>query len=268
MKAFKEFKNGLTKQSAFGLISLLNKYTKKQKGLWITLGIFWAVALIASLSVLSNDWSSPLEILFMSKMIIIIGATIPILIITTFSVPSTLNSIHKSTMIKRIGATRLTEQSFVMVTWTYYFMLAIIVYVSCYMGFSIILGVFDVGNLITSLLYSIVLISMLTSMGVLLGTLPIGTAASTTISIVLFIVSLLFGGLLPYVTSAFAILMPNVTIILIMVNPIGLSTYVSYAIASGLAGTYFALLGTLYVLLLSSMMFFGSSMLMSFNKVR
>ncbi len=269
MKAFTEYKKGLSKQSASGLVSLLNDYTRKQIGLWITLSIFWLMALFFAISLrISMHLYSAIEIKLIFNSIILIGAIVPAIIIATFSIPATLNTIHKSTMIKRIGATRLTEKSFILITWLFYFVLTIITYSVSFLVFSLIMGQLNISEMIISYIYAIIVISMLVSMGTLLGALPIGTVASISISMILFIFSLVFGGIIPWLTQILVKIIPGVTVFFIFINPIGLATYVLFGITSGTGGTLLITLGTLCILMFSSMMFFGASMIMSFNKIR
>ncbi len=273
MEVFKSFKKGISSQSVSAVNSLLWNYIKKQAGLWTVLSLIWLMLVLTIIGYgVDSEYYSSEELKFMANFIVIIGSALTLLVVTTFCISTTLNSIHKSTMIKRIGATRLTEQSFVLITWTYFFVFSCILFLSTYAILSILTWIafksFYITGIAKTLIFSIFMLAMFVSIGVFLGVLPIGTAASIVISIAVMLLAIFFGGFFPFIVNAISYKIPVIATSILILNPIGFTSYILYSVSSGTANLVLYTAGLIYTVSVGLTLFFGSSLVMSFNKVR
>ncbi len=278
MKAFKRFTTGFNSKTFKGIGYLISKSLMKQIVLWVFIGLFLLLTFVL-MSEYSSMILSPAEGGFDGNIfssyahIIIFGTIMPLFLITSFSIPGTLNNIHRSTMIKRIGATELTEQSYIFIIWIWYLIIDMILILILFSG-SFMLTYVIFGNISLSIvwlyaiLFSMILVITFVSIGVFLGTIPMPPAATSALCTFLFILSLLFGGVIMVVTKAITYSSPTLISLIIILNPIGISTYVMNYIFIGDAEVVMMLLICAYLLMISALAFFGASLIMKFNKIK
>lgn len=278
MNIVKKFTQGMDSNTFKGVGYLLWLNIKKQIALWVFVGIIVILALLATTGTIQNynreTWSTAIQAQFSVRVIIVSGTLIPLLFVTLFSIPSTLNSIHKTTLIKRIGSTRLTEESFILIITIWYTIISVAILSSLFFGIIIISRVQAppelelLRNIFKAYIFALFLTILLVTMGVMLGNMPVSQILVTVLTTVLFIASLLFGGFILPLTNGIGILIPSTTRILVILNPIGFS---SYSMASILTDGYTwvsAISSIVYMISLSLLFFCVSATIMNFNKIK
>lgn len=278
MSAIKKFSQGVDNNTFKGVGYLLWLNIKKQIALWVFVGLIVLAALIGIVSSImaykSSTWMTVSILRFDVRALLIAGTLLPLSFITLFSIPSTLNAMHKTTLIKRIGATRLTEESFIMLVSIWYTIISLAVVTILFFGMITISRMFGTSdmqlldNMFKAYIISIFVVLLMVNMGVLLGTMPISQILVISISIVLFILSVLFGGFLMPVTNGFAVWIPTFTRWAVIINPFGFSSYTMASILTDGYGIGTTLISIIYMLSLTLLCFCGSSLAMNFNKIK
>lgn len=278
MNSIKKFTEGIDTATFTGMGYLLWLNIKKQVFLWVFIGFI----VLMSLSTITT-WIRYYEnssyyqlgtIKLTVRAALIFGTLMPLAYICLFSIPGNLNALHKTTLIKRIGATRLTEQSFITIVTIWYFIISLVVVSIIFFGLAISVSLVDatglglLNNLFKAYIFTLFVTLLMVSVGVLFGTLNISQVLITIISVFLFVFSLLFGGFLLPITNTFGHQIPVFTKWALIINPFGFS---SFSMASVLTGQYTigtSLVAITYMLTITLLCFFISILKMNFNKVR
>lgn len=277
MNTVTQFTKGIDSSTFKGVGYLLWLNVKKQIGLWVFIIFIILLCLyfeMYSINEYKNGWYTIGETKFFTRMAILSGTLIPLLFIALFSIPGTLNSIHKTTLIKRIGSTRLTEHSFILLITIWYTLISLAFLTSIFFGVVIIGKILSppelsmLENTLKTYLFSIFLVILMVTMGVLLGTLPISQILVTTISVLLFIVSVAVGGFLISVTNFLGIAYPTIVRLIALANPLGFSSYSMASILTGGFSLSSAIASIIYMVSLSLLFFCASAVTMNFNKVK
>ncbi len=254
---------GFNFKSISGISYLLWTTVKKQ---WP----FFLFIIIGSISnittALTTSWDSTINTLFSFSTIV------GVLFLTLFSIPMTLSNIHSTTMIKRIGSTRLNERSYILVVFLAYLLIALIYfYINVLIWWIVMLSAGKASLINTSviyLVYSLFTIILMISVAIFLGTLPIGKVVQVIISFILAIYFMIFSGLIAPLSITLSVVAPILNIVMVLLNPITTSYYILTTIAQFSSTTLITVIGILYTVL-TSLIFIALSMkFMSFNKVR
>ncbi len=277
MNIFGNFFKGFDGNSFKAIGSLMTNNLKKQVFVWVIVamtlvgtvigaGFLWFMNLVTGGEI-------PESLIFDSLNSVLLTATmLPLSMITIFSIPSIMNSIHKSTMIKRIGATKISEQAFVLMTWVIFFAFAVLFTTIVYFGLLTMFFIFFGGGVVDSwlviYLYTLLTIVLYVSLGVLLGTLSIGSVSSTLLSVFVLGMTLLVGGSMEMVTNMFVAIFPRIAILIILLNPLALASYGISSLFAGTVSMTFILVTVIYTMMVSAVFFLWASKKMSFNKIR
>ncbi len=277
MNVFKSFTKGFDKSTFKGVGYLIWTSMKKQIALWVFVGLFIAAAFIGEFFVFlnanHNSYYEPAEVRFAVRSIIIAGTLLPLLLIGLFSIPNTIKSLQKTTLIKRIGSTRLTEESFVLILFIWYLLLSFIVVTSTIGILSFMALVMQrpttnsLHGIFPAYLFLMLVLLMFVSVGLLFGSSSISHGLVIGLTVLLFVVSILFGGFLAPMTNAFGYALPNFTSIMIIINPIGFASYSMQSILTQSFGATATIVSILYLVSLSLVSFIGSANMMSFTKI-
>lgn len=277
MQFFKTMTTGIDKSTFKGIGYLLYTSIKKQLALWIFIALISIAMFYGIFSVIGGmkkGWNSAYETSLLVKTIAMLLTLMPIFLISVFSIPSTLNSLQRSTLIKRIGSTRLNEQGFIVIVWVWYFIISMTVMTAIFILMVMFVALIDtsnaglISNWLWTYIFSIFVVMMFVSAGVLLGVLPVSQGFVIAISVVLFIFSILFGGILSPLTDTIGIFIPGFTTVAILVNPFAFTPYIMHSIFFGNGNGMLTMISIIYTLTLALTFFFLAAKFMTFNKIR
>lgn len=274
----KNFIKGFNRASFSSILFLLLTYLRKQK---VLIGLSFLVLLGSIITftifgVIDGDavngtWEYNQAILI-ATLTFSIGSFAPICLIAFFSIPGILASVQNSTMIKRIGSTRVTEKSYVLIVWVVYYLALSLIYLSASIIFMILQAILfkdlNIGNSIATIFYMLLVIALLTSISTLIGTSPINRAWKIALQLILFAYIFVYGGIINDLTNILISLSPVSSFIFIALNPLTLSLYIGNLIVFENTTIWLSLVGAIYALLFAIALLLVSISFMSFNKIR
>lgn len=266
------FIKGFNFRSITGIFYLLLTYMKKQ---WL----FFTIILISTFSyvfavpsIINSGYMDFEEKSNSINLFISLGTIMGIIFITLFTAPIALTNINSSTMIKRIGATRLNERGYVLIVYLFYSIIALLYFWISLLIWEIVLlivgGAQYVNISFMYFFYSIFVILMFTSIAIFIGTLPFGKVLQIILSMILFAYFMIFSGVITYLPSLFSIGFPIVNAILTLINPMTASYYVLTLISQSMDSGAILAFGFIYNICLTLTFIALSMTLMSFNKVK
>ncbi len=281
LKIFK----GVNSKSLSAISSLIHSYSKKKK-------ILFAIMILFSLSIFSM--SMPFIPLSYAQpnitKIFFIGLVFtPVIFLCIFSIPSIISQMHSNTLIKRIGSTRLNERGYILTIWIVFFIRALIYFlislVLWTIAFSLVgklptelgneLSQITAGIIISMILnhsfafitFSLIYIMFLVSFGILLGMIPIGQISKGILSLLIFISIILFGNIFVPLGLLFDEIMPVVSIVFTILNPVTLLSVILEGLYNGSFTIGYSILYYIISISLTISTFLLAASLISFNKV-
>lgn len=274
----KSFIKGLNRASFSSILFLLLTYLRKQKVLLVLsfLILLGCIITFIIFGVIDGDaavgtWDYNTG-LFVSSLTFSIGSFAPICLIAFFSIPGILSSVQNSTMIKRIGSTRVTEKSYVLIVWIVYFLTLSFIYLFTSIIFMILQAILfkgsNIGGSIATIFYMLLVIALLTSISTLVGTSPINRAWKISLQLFLFVYVFVYGGIISNLTNILITFSPVSSFVFIVLNPLALSLYIGNLIIFENTTIWLTLVGATYALLFAIALLLVSISFMSFNKIR
>ncbi len=193
---------GVNKESFYSILYLLKSFVFKQPKFYILSIVFSLMFFIPFIFFrVALDNYDVLEISNMYTYYFISLIMIPVVILCLFIISNSLSKISSTTLIKRIGSTRLNEKGYISIVSVIYTMFAFSIFFITYIFWVIIFKMLGAsnsaifsGNIVT-IIYILLFILLMVSTGVLIGTSGIGQSSKTTISFFLFITFFIFSDL-------------------------------------------------------------------------
>ncbi len=218
----------------------------------------------------------------------------PVFFLTMFSIPSTISQMHSTTLIKRIGSTRLNEKGYMLSVWIIFFIRALIYFAISLLFWTAIYSLIakyqimmlqvtdDKISTITSkmilslflensfsfITFSIIYIMFLVSLGILLGMIPIGQISKGILSLILFISIIIFGNILTPLSLILNEVIPVLSIFITILNPITLLSTISEGLYNGSFSVLYSVLYYILALTLAASTFLLAASFISFKSIK
>ncbi len=277
---------GINLKTLSAISSLINSYSKKKKLLFSFMIIFLIIMFAGTMYEL-DLYEMQARII---KMCFIGLVFIPVIFLCLFSIPSTISQMHSTTLIKRIGSTRLNERGYILTIWIIFFIRAIIYFLISLVFWTIVISstpkfwtgvefeelhltsriIFSIliENSFTFITFSIIYIMFLTSFGILLGMIPIGQISKGILSLFLFASILIFGNIFTPMGFFLNEKLPIVSILFTILDPLTLLSVIMESLYSGSLSIVYSIAYYIVAISLTMSTFLLASTFISFNKVK
>lgn len=273
---------GINKESFTSILFLLKLFTFKQAKFYV-LSVIISLIFFIPFVIFSTqikqfgfyDNSHTFSFFFISLIMT------PVVIMCLFVVSDSLSKISSTTLIKRIGSTRLNEKGYITIVSIIFSVFAFAIFFITYIFWIIVFeiagapssSIFD-GNIVT-VIYILLFILLMVSTGVFIGTMNMGQVAKGIMSFFLFTIFFLFSGLFAIKSNIWtSIYMPSFVrylyVFIVFSNPWIIPTlFIKGFFYGGLSfiGPIFVFLGFLFVISGSVTITLFSMANMSFTKI-
>ncbi len=281
---------GVNLKTLSAISFLINSYSVRKSILLLVMIIITLPFFLASIQwVWRSDVSSHIIKMFFMGIVFM-----PVFFLTMFSIPSTISQMHSTTLIKRIGSTRLNEKGYMLSVWIVFFIRALIYFAISLLFWTAIYSLIvkyqimmaqvtdDRISTITSkmilslflensfsfITFSIIYIMFLVSLGILLGMIPIGQISKGILSLILFISIIIFGNILTPLSLTLNELIPVLSIFITILNPITLLSTILEGLYNGSFSMMYSVLYYILALTLVISTFLLAASFMSFKSIK
>lgn len=275
---------GVNKESSNSILYLLKTFTFKQAKFYVLSIIFtlmFFMPFIVIVATMNDRTSSVIEKSYIYSYFFISLIMVPVIVLSLFSISDSLSKISSTTLIKRIGSTRLNEKGYVLIVLSIYYSFAFITFFSTYIFWMVIFLILGApaksifsGNIVT-IIYVLLFIMLMVSTGVFIGVQGIGQTTKGIISVSLFVMLFIFSSLFIVKNDIWTLtFMPSfiryLYIIIVFSNPWIIPTiFIKGFFYNGLSfvGPWYVFIGFVFVILGNISMVSLSMATMSFTKI-